>query len=371
MTNGTKTPFAASALVQVDRAAADLRRGLPVILQGKDGETAVILAAEDLESSHFSDFLDFAAGKPCHLVLTHQRAEILRMRLYTDDVVYLALSDHKFDHRAIAALADPTSDMAHPLRGPFLSEREAPTSLGAAAAKLAKLADLLPAVLILPNANSGASGGFTAANADDILDYDEEDARQLHLVTRARVPLEGAEDTQLIAFRPKHGGTEHFAIQVGQPSPPGPVLVRLHSECFTGDLLGSLKCDCGEQLRGAIKAMDEAGGGIVLYLAQEGRGIGLINKLRAYQLQDQGFDTMEANGRLGFEDDERLFDPAAQMLKLMGFTQINLMTNNPDKVAGIEAKGVKVVERVGHKFPPNPHNEAYLLVKKAKAGHDL
>ena len=149
------------------------------------------------------------------------------------------------------------------------------------------------------------------------------------------------------------------------------MLARLHSECFTGDLLGSLKCDCGAQLRGAIETISKAGGGVLLYLAQEGRGIGLINKLRAYRLQDQGFDTIEANERLGFDADERLYGVAARMLGLLGYGAVRLLTNNPDKVASLNAAGISVVERVPHAFPDNEHNRAYLKTKAEKAGHLL
>ena len=149
------------------------------------------------------------------------------------------------------------------------------------------------------------------------------------------------------------------------------MLARIHSECFTGDLLGSLKCDCGDQLRGAVKAIAEAGGGVLLYLAQEGRGIGLMNKLRAYRLQDEGFDTMEANRRLGFAEDERLYDIAARMLQLLGYSKVRLMTNNPDKLRALERAGIEVTERVPHRFPDNIHNRDYLRVKAEKGGHLL
>jgi GTP cyclohydrolase II len=148
-------------------------------------------------------------------------------------------------------------------------------------------------------------------------------------------------------------------------------VVRLHSECLTGDVLGSLKCDCGSQLDGALEAMAAAGWGILLYLRQEGRGIGLVNKLRAYALQDQGFDTVDANLRLGFGDDERDFTVAAAMLKLLGQEQVRLLTNNPRKAAGLEAAGIQVVERVPLRIADNPHNAAYLATKKRRSGHQL
>ena len=190
-------------------------------------------------------------------------------------------------------------------------------------------------------------------------------------MTSAPVPLEDAPQAQLVAFRPEDGGTEHFAVIIGAPNRHEPVLTRIHSECFTGDLLGSLKCDCGEQLRGAIAEMSRHGQGVLLYLAQEGRGIGLINKLRAYHLQAQGFDTVDSNERLGFQDDERIFEPAAEMLKLLGFQEVELMTNNPRKVVGLEACGIKVRGRRSHKFPSNTHNAHYLQTKKKRSGHLL
>jgi GTP cyclohydrolase II len=162
-----------------------------------------------------------------------------------------------------------------------------------------------------------------------------------------------------------------LAILIGSPDPATPVLVRLHSECFTGDLLASLRCDCGDQLRGAIAAIAQAGGGVLLYLAQEGRGIGLINKLRAYQLQDAGFDTLDANEQLGFDFDERVYLPAAEMLRQLGFATIHLLTNNPEKVAALERYGVSVAERVPHVFPSNGHNERYLRTKATRSGHFL
>jgi GTP cyclohydrolase II len=172
-----------------------------------------------------------------------------------------------------------------------------------------------------------------------------------------------------VAFRPLDGGTEHLALKIGQIDFDQPVLVRLHSQCLTGDLLGSLRCDCGDQLQGAIKEINAAGGGILLYLAQEGRNIGLINKLRAYALQDQGLDTVDANLALGFDADERLYRPAAEMLRQLGVGSVRLMTNNPEKLGQLEACGIKIADRVAHVFPSNQHNERYLATKAQRSGH--
>jgi GTP cyclohydrolase II len=184
------------------------------------------------------------------------------------------------------------------------------------------------------------------------------------------LPIRAAEKAEIVAFRSDEDAAEHVALMIGAPNGALP-LVRLHSECLTGDVLGSLKCDCGPQLDGALAAIAEAGWGILLYLRQEGRGIGLVNKLRAYALQDQGFDTVDANLRLGFGDDERDFAVAAHMLELLGQKEVRLLTNNPRKVQNLESAGIRVSEQVGLRIPANPHNQAYLQTKKARSGHDL
>jgi GTP cyclohydrolase II len=245
--------------------------------------------------------------------------------------------------------------------------------------KIAKVAGLLPALVgvDLDTPNKDAARGFADRERLSFVSeaaaagYDFGIAETLALVTRAKVPLAGAENAEIAVFRSSAGGPEHYGIIIGSPDLQGPVLARIHSECFTGDLLGSLKCDCGDQLRGAIDEISQSGAGVLLYMAQEGRGIGLPNKMRAYRLQDQGFDTVEANTRLGFEVDERFFEPAARMLDLLGVRRVRLMTNNPDKVAAMKTLGVEVSERVRHKFEANAHNEHYLLTKKAKTGHIL
>ena len=183
--------------------------------------------------------------------------------------------------------------------------------------------------------------------------------------------MEATEAGRLHIFRPEDGAEEHYAIEIGRPDRSKPVLARLHSACFTGDVLGSLKCDCGPQLRGALAQMGAQGAGVLLYLNQEGRGIGLANKMRAYSLQDQGFDTVEANHRLGFEDDERDFRLGADILKSMGFSAVRLLTNNPKKVDMMTTCGITVTERVPLKVGENRHNTAYLATKARKSGHLL
>ncbi|HWY15503.1 MAG TPA: GTP cyclohydrolase II [Rhizomicrobium sp.] len=352
-------------LDEIARAADALRAGAFVRLVDGDGAHTIALAVETADEETIrrleatGDFL---------LVLTPARAQTLKIRLYTRDAIAIRLQP-PLDIARLRAIADPTFDLAEPLKGPFETVRENLPETYSAAVKLAKLAGLLPAMLVA-NGHFAPADTATVSTAA-IRDYDSLVVRSLALVTRARVPLDSAERSEVVAFRAGNGEPEHLAVLIGDPLPDRPVLVRLHSECFTGDLLGSLKCDCGAQLRGAVASIARAGGGILLYLAQEGRGIGLINKLRAYRLQDQGFDTMEANERLGFESDERLYGIAARMLTLLGFKSVRLMTNNPHKVDALRQAGIDVVERVPHSFPPNIHNRSYLQAKAEKAGHVL
>ncbi|MBA3510420.1 GTP cyclohydrolase II, partial [Sphingomonas sp.] len=220
-------------------------------------------------------------------------------------------------------------------------------------------AGLLPALWLL----DGATEAAAVVAADELAGI----ASEVTLIARARLPLEDMPDTQIVAFR-SPDGEEHVALVIGAFGGESP-LVRLHSECLTGDVFGSLKCDCGPQLHAALRLIGVAGGGVLLYLRQEGRGIGLANKLRAYALQDRGLDTVEANQRLGFADDERDYDHAAAMLRALGIERVRLLTNNAAKVAGLAAAGIEIVERVAHHMPANPHNADYLAAKRAKSGH--
>ena len=353
-----------AALEAVERAVSDLRRGLPVAVEA-DGLALPVLAAELATPAR----LALLPQTGLAVYLTHARAQTLKIRLYTPKAVAVPLPAG--DPAGFARhLADPTLDLAYPLGGPYRARRGALPAAIESALTLLKLAGLLPAA-VAPFEALAEDAGQHRLRAEDILAYPERAAAALTYVTAAEVPLAGAEKTRIMAFRPGDGGPESLAIIVGEPDLARPVLVRLHSECFTGDLLGSLKCDCGEQLKGAIQRMADEGSGILLYLAQEGRGIGLMNKLRAYALQDQGFDTMEANERLGFEADERRFLLAAAMLRALGVKAVRLLTNNPQKVTALESLGIAVAERVPHAFPANAHNRRYLETKAKKGGHAL
>ncbi len=350
------------------RARSDLRMGVPVLLTGADAEAgALILAAETALPARLAAMR--AMGQPV-VAITSWRAETLQARAYDGDLARILLPTDA-DISWLRALADPADDLRNPMKGPFRTERDGPADLHRAAIRLVKAARLLPAAVVLPVGDVDTLAGrhdLTRVPVDHAL---QTGVSTLSPIISARLPLDLAEAGRLHIFRPADGAEEHYAVEIGQPSRAAPVLARLHSACFTGDVLGSLKCDCGPQLRGALAQMGAEGAGILLYLNQEGRGIGLANKMRAYSLQDQGFDTVEANHRLGFEDDERDFRIGAQILGKMGFARVRLMTNNPAKVARMEDCGMQVVERVPLKVATNRHNAHYLATKAAKSGHLL
>jgi GTP cyclohydrolase II len=264
------------------------------------------------------------------------------------------------DAEAGLAVADPGRDLERGPIGPLHAVPHDCAESATAALALARSAGLLPALWIVP-VDAAAS-----VSAEDIAQ--EDSAPEVQIVARAKLPLEGLPATQIVAFRASDDGQEHVALVIGAFGGKPP-LVRLHSECLTGDVFGSLKCDCGPQLKAALRIIGESGGGVLLYLRQEGRGIGLANKLRAYALQDRGLDTVDANQRLGFADDERDYSHAAAMLRALGIDRVRLLTNNPNKVAGLETAGITVVERVPHHMPANPHNADYLATKRKKSGH--
>ncbi len=359
------------SLVAVDRAAAELRRGGLVLVSNGGSGGVLVQAAEAVTAEALARFAA-VAGRAGELAVTARRAAVLKLVPPGERVVTLA-RDGGLKAAQIRDLADPCAGGALAAPPGLSVAPAAPDSAVAAAVALCKLARLLPAALVAPV--EGEAAAFAARHdvmavaAADIEHYQQTAARTLRPVGDARVPLEGAENARVVAFRPADGGVEHLAIVIGEPDADAPVLTRLHSECFTGDLLGSLRCDCGDQLRGAIAEIAQHGSGVLLYLAQEGRGIGLVNKLRAYRLQDQGFDTIDANEQLGFDDDERIYLPAAEMLRLLGVHRVRLMTNNPGKVQALARHDIEVVERVPHVFPANDHNELYLRTKANRSGH--
>ena len=339
----------------VARAVDAMRRGWAVEIEGTQ-----FLAVETADEAGLAAF--DAAG-PSDILISGNRAVTLKLANQRDATptgpVRIARAPW-IDLAEASAIVDPAQDLSTPLKGPFRSLPLAPENHAEAALRLARLAGLLPALFI------GGTGADAAASASDIMEVAR--ASNLRIASRAKLPTRLAPRAEIVAFRSEGDAAEHVALLIGSPSGQAP-LVRLHSECLTGDVLGSLKCDCGPQLDDALAAIAASGWGILLYLRQEGRGIGLVNKLRAYALQDQGFDTVDANLRLGFGDDERDFSVAAGMLERLSQTEVRLLTNNPRKVAGLEAEGISVAERVPLRSGVNPHNQAYLDTKRRRSGH--
>ncbi|MEM9709202.1 MAG: GTP cyclohydrolase II [Pseudomonadota bacterium] len=357
--------LAPSLAERLARARTDMRSGVPVCLV-EGARRALVLSAESVGAERLGALAGL--GEPI-LAITGWRAETLKARAYDGDIARVKLPSGATP-AWIRAVADPADDLESPMKGPFHTLRDGAADMARAGVLLAKSAHLLPAALVVELAPFvdipgditclDLPGAAAALGANPVL------AR----IVSGRVPLAPGR-SQVQIFRPEDGGEEHYAVEIGAPDRSAPVLVRLHSACFTGDVLGSLKCDCGAQLDTALTMIGAEGAGVLLYLNQEGRGIGLANKMRAYALQDQGFDTVEANHRLGFEDDERDFRIGATILKSMGFASARLMTNNPAKVGMLEAHGVSVVERVPLKAGRGPLNEAYLDTKARKSGHIL
>jgi GTP cyclohydrolase II len=353
----------------VRRAAAELRRGAPVLLDGD--EPLVLVAAEVAEAAAVCEF-EFLAARPWLVLLAPGRASAVLHRPVADRVAALALR---------VSVRTPSPEFLHAIADPIVSEsgpgwlEAAPApALAPAALALSKLSRLLPAMLAGSPRRDRAEAtenGLVKVAAADVLAYPAATATALRRVAEARLPLDAAQDARLVAFRSADAGIEHFAILVGDPESAEAPLVRIHSECFTGDLLGSLRCDCGPQLRGAIRRMADEGAGALLYLAQEGRGIGLVNKLRAYALQDRGLDTLDANRALGWDADERDFLVAATMLEALNIRRIRLLTNNPRKLTAIASCGIDVVRREPLAYAPNGVNDHYLATKAQRFGHLL
>ncbi len=342
-----------------------LRHGWPIRVVGAGG-TLHLLPAE-------TGFAADGGVTAPRMLISSARAVTLKLANQREAAVpeapVLIRAAVPFDLPTARAVADPALDLRYPMKGPFAAEAMADPAAAAAAMELARLAGVLPAFLVDP----APPGEAQAVLPADLAEW--KDTARLAIAARARLPVAACDDAQIVAFRSADDLREHVALVIGRQDGDRPPLVRLHSECLTGDILGSLKCDCGPQLDAALAAMAAeaatGGWGVLLYMRQEGRGIGLVNKLRAYRLQDQGFDTVDANNRLGLPTEARDFPVAARMLALLGVRAIRLMTNNPAKVAALEAEGVQVDERVPHELPANPHNARYLATKRDRTGHLL
>lgn len=340
------------------QAVDALRHGWPIRI----GTGPVLLPVETaiVPGAHSQTAL-ISAARAITLKLTNQReAADLHSPVLIRSAQPLELSDAR-------PIADPALDLVVPLKGPFQAENLAWPGEAENALELARIAGVLPAFMVDPE----PAGEPVQLEPGDLAAWS--DPQALAIATRAHLPVAACGEAEIIAFRKPDDMREHVALVIGEQNADMVPLVRLHSECLTGDIFGSLKCDCGPQLDASLAIMaaeaEKGGWGVLLYLRQEGRGIGLINKLRAYKLQDEGFDTIEANARLGLPIEARDFPTAARMLELLGIPEVRLLTNNPAKVQALEAAGVTVLERAAHRLPSNPHNERYLATKRDRAGH--
>jgi len=345
------------ATTSVERAIMEFRSARPVVIDGAEG-SALVVGVEDLDEARGAE-IEAAAGGQAHLVLPAARLRRLGLERHTPGRVALPVVERE-RIEALALKLDGRIDApVRPIDG-----------LDEEALELARLSLVLPAVIVGPLAGDiEVDSALVRVSGAAIRDYRRARAADLSLVSRAPVPLEGAPTSEFVVFRGGEGLRDQVAILVGKPDLAKPVTVRLHSACLTGDLFGSLKCDCGDQLRETVRFMAQNEGGILLYLDQEGRGNGIANKIRAYKLQSQGYDTYAADEVLGFEADQRRFDFAAVMLKKLGVSAVRLMTNNPDKIRALSEAGLQVISDHRVLGRPTAENVSYLAAKRDRAGH--
>lgn len=356
-----------TSALAIDRAVGELRRGRAVRITGhgaNGGGNGLVVAAVEAVQAPLVKRLEHAGAGALMLLLTGERARAVGI---SDDAGIAAIElTAGTPIEALRALA--AAGVVEPGSTSFARVDTSPpfAAIAAAGFKLAKAGRLLPALVAV---EIEGDPSLLTVGADEIISRERPARPSLRLTSQSRVPLADALDCELALFRDEHSLGEHVAVIIGSPDVRGVVPVRLHSACLTGDLLGSLRCDCGEQLRSAVRRIAELGGGVLLYLDQEGRGIGLANKLRAYALQDAGLDTIDADRRLGFLDDERSYDVAAAMLDRLGIGRITLLTNNPQKIEALRAHGIDVAGRVPLRGTANSHNARYLRAKRERAGH--
>ncbi|UYG00875.1 GTP cyclohydrolase II RibA [Halomonas sp. GD1P12] len=359
-------------MYHIERAIFDIRRGLPVIL--KTGDHRLLVQA--LEGSDSVDTLASLSGSRPSMVLTRHRLEAMGMSLKAEAAslpLHEQISESDLHRLAVAkSEASSSSTLLTGLKPAGSGERAALT--------LMRRALLIPAALCAEISDAQAPAIDQKLAKAELLEIDADEAARclagapgmLKRVSEARIPLEEAVESRFVLFREPDGLREHVAVVIGEPERmEGPVPLRMHSACLTGDLFASLRCDCGEQLRNAVADIQAMGGGVLLYLAQEGRGIGLANKLRAYTLQDGGLDTVDADQVLGFGDDERQYAVAVDMLRALAIDKVQLLTNNPLKMQALEAGGVEVASRQALYGSVTDQNHRYLSAKANRAGHLL
>jgi len=361
MNIGKKTGlFGAPEQVAVERGLNEFRAGRPVILASTE-ETAVLLPVDGLTDAGLSAFRQLCRPARPYLLITARRARTLGLDAMP---VGLAIGD-LYDTAAIVSLA---ADRRNARR----LETVPAGACAHAGIELAKLAHRLPALLMAP---AGAAAGASEPPlirvcAQAATRFRRTAIESIAIAAETTIPINGGSPARFVVFRDGLGGTP-VAVIVGKPDLTQPVPVRLHSACLTGDVFGSRRCDCGDQLRLALPQLEQHGGGIVLYLEQEGRGLGLANKIRTYHLQDAGLDTVDANTVLGFDDDERDYGLAVRMLQMLGCTRVRLLTNNPAKLDALSRAGIDVSGRVPLQGPINADNRRYLAAKATRAGHKL
>ena len=353
--------FGTSEQVGVGRGLAEFRAGRPVLIA--NGETLITLPVEGLDSDRLAAFWALCEPIPPRLVITARRARSLGIN--ADAPVALELTRAIDAPTILALVSDAKADHA------FIPE---PAGTAAnAAIDLVKLAQVLPAVLVAdttPERAAQFDPPIVTVEARAVARFRATATESLTIAGDAHVPLDTGVGTRFVVFRDQFGD-DPVAVIVGTPDFSKPVPVRIHSACLTGDVFGSRRCDCGDQLQLALTRLQEAGGGIILYLAQEGRGVGLANKMRTYKLQDGGLDTVDANTTLGFDDDEREYGVAVRMLQMLGCARVVLLTNNPAKLDGLAKAGIEITGRMPLETPINADNRRYMTAKAARAGHQL
>lgn len=354
--------FGTIGQIGVNRGLAEFHARRPVLITG-GGETLLTLPVEGLDAQRLAEFMTLCAPAAPRLVITARRAFALGLEATTP--MALQLTPGCEADTILALVADATIDCA-------LDAKPAGAA-AAAAIQLVKLSQGLPAVLAA-NVTAEDAIAFESkiitVEAEAVARFGDDAIRSLVIASEASMPLKPGTRARFVVFRDAMGGSS-VAIIVGKPDFTKPVPVRLHSACLTGDVFGSRSCDCGDQLKLALARLEVVGGGIILYLAQEGRGLGLANKMRTYQMQEDGLDTVDANTTLGFDDDERDYGIAARMLQMLKCTRVVLLTNNPAKLDGLAKSGIEITGRMPLEAPINADNRRYLTAKAARAGHRL